>query len=67
VTSPAPVFVVATAAAVMRGDWMLAVYLAKQATLARVSALLDDRVDVDLPALPPAPEGRCVGAERCSP
>ncbi len=61
---PAAVYVLGVARAVDRGDWMLARWSARMAVLARVSALLDDGHEVDTAKLPPAPEGRMVGAER---
>jgi len=58
--TPAAVYVVAVVEAVLRGDWSLARWSAKEAVMARVSALWDEGRAV----VPPAPEGRMVGAER---
>jgi hypothetical protein len=51
-TSPAAVYVIATVRAVLSTDWPLARWCYREAVLARVSSLLDDRHDVDLAEVP---------------
>jgi len=53
---PAAALVVSVSAAVIRGDWILARHLAREAVLARVSALYDDGAPIDVTTLPEAPE-----------
>ncbi len=63
--APAPVFVLLVVRALMSGDIFLARWAARQATLARVSALLDDEIHVDMARVAEPPSGRMVGVDRC--
>ncbi len=55
--TPAAVYVVGVVEGVMRGDWALAKWCAKEAVLARVSTLWDEGRAV----VQPVPEGGMVG------
>ena len=56
--TPAAVYVLAAVRAVIVGDWSLARWAHRRAVLARVSVLLDDGHEIEIPSLVSAHELR---------